>query len=76
MNTPQPIPGKLNCLPDMEFKTLPELIRHFSDEKVAWDYLEKQKWDGKPVCPHCESDLSNQGGPEFQVREQGVRPAV
>jgi transposase-like protein len=39
----------------MDFKNLPELIRYFSDEKTAWDYLEFQKWDGTPTCPHCGS---------------------
>ncbi len=37
----------------LEFKSLPQLINHFHYEKVCWDYLEKQLWDGKPVCPHC-----------------------
>lgn len=35
------------------FKSLNQLLSHFSDERVCWDYLEKQLWDGKPVCPHC-----------------------
>lgn len=39
----------------MNFNNLPELIRYFSDEKKAWDYLELQKWDGTPTCPHCDS---------------------
>lgn len=39
----------------MDFKNLPELIRYFSEEKRAWDYLELQKWDGTPTCPHCGS---------------------
>ena len=22
-------------------------------EAAAWKYLEKRRWQGKPVCPHC-----------------------
>ena len=55
----------------MDFKNLPELIRYFSDEKRAWDYLELQKWDGPPTCPHCGSTkvYRLKEGPQFQVRE-------
>jgi len=35
------------------FKSVKQLITHFADEKTCWDYLEKQLWDGTPVCPHC-----------------------
>lgn len=38
-----------------EFKNLKELIAYFSDEKKCLAYLEKQLWNGKPVCPHCGS---------------------
>lgn len=36
-----------------QFKNLLECVNYFQDEKVAWDYFEKLRWDGKPVCPHC-----------------------
>jgi len=52
----------------MDFKNLPELIRYFSDEKVGWAYLEQQKWDGKPACPHCgtEKVYRIKGGNSFK----------
>lgn len=39
-----------------QFKSLPDVIKHFADQKTCLDYLEKQLWNGKPVCPHCASD--------------------
>lgn len=39
-----------------EFNNLKELIAHFADEKTCLAYLEKQLWNGKPVCPHCGSE--------------------
>ena len=39
-----------------QFKTLPELIKYFVDENVAWAYLEHQKWGGRPSCPHCGTE--------------------
>ncbi len=38
------------------FNNLKELILHFSDEKVCREHLEKRRWNGKPVCPHCHCD--------------------
>lgn len=40
----------------MDFKSLPQLIKYFSDEKVCVQYLEQMVWNGKPVCPHCSSE--------------------
>lgn len=38
-----------------EFKSLPEVVRFFSDDRTCRTYLEKQLWNGKPFCPHCGS---------------------
>jgi hypothetical protein len=27
-----------------------------SDEKAAVEFFEKQLWQGKPHCPHCQSE--------------------
>ena len=40
------------------FKNLKELFFYFKEEKTAWEYLEKQLWDNKPVCPHCGSTVA------------------
>lgn len=40
----------------MNFKSLPQLLDHFKDEKVCIAYYEKLRWNGKPICPHCNSD--------------------
>jgi transposase-like protein len=39
-----------------QFRNLMECINYFSDEKVAWDYFEGLRWDGKPVCPFCGTE--------------------
>ena len=33
-----------------------EFLEMFPDERSAREYLEKEMWNGKPVCPHCESE--------------------
>lgn len=32
-----------------------EFLKHFPDEKTARKHLEKCRWHGCPVCPHCGS---------------------
>lgn len=36
-----------------QFKSLLDLLHHFHDEQVCREYLVQQRWNGKPVCPHC-----------------------
>jgi transposase-like protein len=36
-----------------QFKSLPEVIKTFADDKTCRAYLEQQLWNGRPVCPHC-----------------------
>lgn len=33
-----------------------ELAAIIADEKKAFEYVEKLRWNGKPVCPHCGND--------------------
>lgn len=37
----------------MTFKSLPQLLDHFKEEKTCIAYYEQLRWNGKPVCPHC-----------------------
>src|SRR5690349_1914261 len=37
------------------FKNLAQLFDFFKDEETCKTYLEKQRWDGTPACPHCGS---------------------
>lgn len=37
-------------------KNLAELPRYMSDENEAWLLLERLRWNGKPVCPHCGTE--------------------
>lgn len=40
---------------DFNFKTIYEFNDYFRDEKTCYDFLEAQRWEGVPVCPHCGS---------------------
>jgi transposase-like protein len=33
--------------------TLPRLAAMLPDEAAAYEYLERLRWKGEPVCPHC-----------------------
>lgn len=40
----------------MNFKSLPQLLDHFKNEAVCVEYYEQIRWNGKPICPHCDSE--------------------
>lgn len=40
---------------DFSFNTIAEFNKAFKTEKACYLYLEKARWNGKPVCPHCGS---------------------
>lgn len=40
----------------LKFKSLPQLLNHFKDEKTCTDYLASMRWDGNVCCPHCGND--------------------
>ena len=37
----------------MNFKSLPQLLDHFREEKTCIEYYEKIRWGNTPACPHC-----------------------
>ncbi len=37
----------------MKINSLPQLLEYFKDEQTCIEFLEKQRWNGNPVCPHC-----------------------
>lgn len=37
----------------MNFKSLPQLLDFFKDEKTCIEYYEEIRWNGDVVCPHC-----------------------
>lgn len=37
----------------MEFKSLPQLLDYFKDERTCIAYYERLRWNGTPACPHC-----------------------
>jgi transposase-like protein len=40
---------------NLSFKTQYDFNAYFIDEKTCYQYLEQQRWNGQPVCPHCGS---------------------
>lgn len=36
-----------------QFKSLTELLRKFNTDESCRQYLEEQRWNGKPECPYC-----------------------
>ena len=42
-----------------KFKNLIEFIKVFSNDYICREYFEKQRWNGKPVCPKCQNNKNN-----------------
>src|SRR5580698_4054342 len=40
------------------FTNLRELITSMPDEKTCREYLAKQRWNDKPVCPYCNCNTT------------------
>lgn len=40
----------------MNFKSLPQLLDFFKEESTCIEYYEQIRWNGNPVCPHCDSE--------------------
>jgi len=38
------------------FKGIIDFLNRFPNEEACIDYLIEQRWNNKPVCPHCGSD--------------------
>lgn len=45
-----------NRLIAMEFTSLVSMQAYFSNELTCAQYLEHQRWQGNPICPHCGSE--------------------
>ncbi len=40
---------------NFDFKTIHQFNDYFKDEATCYKFLEDQRWQGVPVCPHCAS---------------------
>jgi transposase-like protein len=40
------------------FKNLIELTEYFPTDQSCREYLEKMRWNGTPICPHCDNNTS------------------
>jgi transposase-like protein len=47
------------------FKTIHEFNDYFKDEKTCYEFFEKIRWNGVPICPHCGS------GKYYKVKARG-----
>mgnify|MGYP000904100598 CR=1 FL=1 len=67
---------------NFNFKSLAQVLKYFSDEKVCYDFLENKLWGGTPACPHCGSihvytrknrskKLAELNIPEYKCAEKG-----
>lgn len=56
---------KMSTHPDIEtdtariFKSVLEMINTLNTEKACREHLEKLRWNGEPICPHCGSQREN-----------------
>lgn len=60
----------------MEFQNLKQLFQKFHNEEVCREYLEMQRWNGKPVCTHCgHSDkiYRIEGGKRYKCGNKNCR---
>lgn len=58
------------------FKSIIEFQNHFNTEEKCREYLEQQRWDGSPACPHCGSENIRRFATNnriFKCREKGCR---
>lgn len=39
-----------------QIKTLLDLVQTLPDKKSCREFLEEQRWHGKPICPHCHTE--------------------
>lgn len=53
------------------FNSLIEAFEYFNDEKKAIRYMQHRRWQGTPVCPHCECDkvIHFSDGKRFKCKE-------
>lgn len=55
--------------------SLPKLFKIFPDDKTAEKWFAKQRWEGKPSCPHCGSTNVQTGAKHktmpYRCREKG-----
>lgn len=58
------------------FKSIIEFQNHFDTDEKCREYLEEQRWNGTPVCPHCGSENVGRFATDkriFKCREKGCR---
>ncbi len=36
-----------------------EVIKQFPNQEACISYLEQKRWNGKPICPYCQSENTN-----------------
>ena len=36
-----------------DYMSIAEFYKRFPNESVCKDFIIQERWDGKPICPHC-----------------------
>lgn len=50
-----------------EVKTFIELLKILKDKKSCREFLEKYRWNGEPICPHCRTESPD----HYQLKSKG-----
>ena len=54
----------------MNFKSLPQLLDYFKDEKTCIEYYENIRWGNNPHCPHCGAEKPYKTNRGWKCREK------
>jgi transposase-like protein len=81
---PRTLPTSSNCIifnksimakhPDIElnttsvFKSMYDMSKALNTEEACRKHLEKLRWDGEPICPHCGSQRKD----HYQINTRGI----
>ena len=52
---------------EYRFKTHSDLIRSLHDKKSCREFLEQQRWNGVPICPHCKQQSER----HYKLKREG-----
>jgi transposase-like protein len=64
---------KMSKHPDIEldtaqvFKSVFDMMSTLNSEKACREHLEKLRWNGEPICPHCGSQREN----HYRIKKRG-----
>lgn len=54
-----------------EIRSLIDLMKALPDEKSCREFLEKQRWQGEPICPHCHCQSEGEYYKHYKLKTRG-----